>query len=102
MLEGLHVLCINEIMARLISYSVRNQGHYSVLFNRHVRAQSSDLNSACLGVFCVFLGERGRRVCVCARVHVCAHMCISKYLGGFSCQGENEYWNDYQLINDAV
>lgn len=39
---------------------------------------------------------------VCVHMRVCAHVCISKYLGGFSCQGENEYWNDYQLINDPA
>lgn len=47
---------------------------------------------------CVFV-----RACVCVSVCMCALMCaLSKYPGGFSCQGENEYWNDYQLINDPV
>lgn len=59
---------------------------------------------------CVFEGEREKKVqcafvraCVCVSVCMCALMCaLSKYPGGFSCQGENEYWNDYQLINDPV
>lgn len=56
---------------------------------------------------CLFVrreGDEGESVCVCVfvRAHVCAHVYISNYLGGFSRQGENEYWNDYQLINDPA
>ena len=69
-----------------------------MLFNRRARVQSPDLNErASVYVW------RKRRESVCVCVCVCALMCaLSKYLGGFSCQGENEYWNDYQLINDPV
>lgn len=44
--------------------------------------KSSDLSERVSVYVCV--SERGKAsVCACARVRVCAHVYISKYLGGF-------------------
>lgn len=61
--------------------------------------KSSDLSERVSVYVCV--SERGKAsACVCARARVCSCVHISGRL--FSCQGENEYWNDYHLINDPA